>query len=118
MKKTFEFPLGCQTAESWGIVSATCFNRWMTSWNGSKKSEDLFLISNLINSVEKEVSETLLEKWNVNTNVTREEFFQMADRELARLGKPLHVALKHVVGSNSKLLLTKPEQTSEEIRHL
>jgi hypothetical protein len=118
IKKTFEFPLGIQTAESWGIVSATCFNRWMTSWNGSKKLEDLFLISHLINSVEKEVSETLLEKWNVNKNVTREEFFQMADRELARLEKPLHVALKHVVGSNSKLLQTKPDKQLKEIRGL
>jgi hypothetical protein len=49
----------------------------------------------------------------MNKNVTREEFFEMADRELARLGKPLHVALKHVVVSNSKLLQTKPERTGE-----
>jgi hypothetical protein len=62
MKKTVELPLGCQTVESWEIGSATCCNRWMTSWNGSKKLEDLFLISHLTDSVEKEVSDTLLEK--------------------------------------------------------
>jgi hypothetical protein len=50
----------------------------------------------------------------VNKNITRKEFFQMAERELARLGKPLHVALKQVVCSDSKLFQTKLERISEK----
>jgi hypothetical protein len=65
-------------------------------------------ISHLINWQEKEVGDALIGRCNVNKNTTREEFFQMDDRELARLGKPQHVVLKHIETSDNKPSHSKP----------
>jgi hypothetical protein len=64
--------------------------------------------------VKKQVSETLLERWNINKNITREEFFQMPKRELARLEKPLHDAPKHAEKSKKKVISQlMPERSSD-----
>jgi hypothetical protein len=101
-EKDVRIPSRLQTVESLGKMIATSFGRWMTSWNGTKKAQDIFMIAHLINSVEKDVAEALTEKWNVNKNATSEEFFIIADKELIRLGKLLHIALKQTTPEERK----------------
>jgi hypothetical protein len=75
----------------------------------TKKAQDIFMIAQMINSVEKDVAEALTDKWNVNKNATSKEFFVIADKELIRLGKPLHIALKQTTPEKRKSKLQRTE---------